>query len=164
MNSGFWLGVAAAAVVVGLSGYGLHSFTVNRMEAKHRATLYDQKLALTNRCEADKAITAKVSYGYQTKIAALDRKLADARRLRERSSCVAILAFTPARYDEAGKSGKPVRQGNEGAAPETIGYITYGSYVDLMGEGEGYRLQTESCQEFVGDVQGQNKNGRKKKR
>lgn len=164
MKQAFWLGVAAAAVVVGLSGYGLHSISINMLERDHMKQMAAQKTALAEKCDADKAITLKVSNDYQNKVDSLNRKLAAARRMHERDACISVLAGSRSGSDEAGKPAKLLRQGNEGTAPErTVGYITYGSFIDLMAEGQTYQDQASSCQQFVTAVQEQYKNGRKKK-
>lgn len=131
------------AVIVSLSAYGLHSLSVNHLRAEQVKAI----AALTASCQAQQAITEKVSNDYQKNLSALNLKLADAQRVYG-GSCIAIKGNSASRHDATPGDRKPVGQSVERVAAEG-GTIEAGSFFTLIGEGEKYRLQLLACQSFV---------------
>ncbi len=124
-------------------GYGLHSFQINRLEAKHKTEIEAQRLVLTKSCEADKAITEKVDNGYQKNISSLHDRVADARRLL--SSCqLSIKGNAASGYDGDAKRKEPL-----GSGLGRDRQISSEKFIDLIAEGEKYRVQLLACQAFV---------------
>lgn len=145
-------------------GLKVHSWRVDSLkldwQQEKAQALTKQKAALDASCEADKHITQEVSSEYQKKLADLSHRVRDARRmLSQCQSRVYVQGFTPARYDAAPGSGKPAGSsperaamaagsaaaGGEGQNP----WLPAGSFIDLMAEGDKYRIQLLSCQEFT---------------
>jgi uncharacterized protein len=128
-----------SSLVTGGAGYVLHRWIVLGMEKSQVAELAEQQSKLTKQCDADKQQTYEVSNAYQSKITALDRQLAAARRMRT-PACVSVTADAPGRPDAAPGQGKPAGQA-AGVARDDL--------IDLTGEGEKYRLQLLGLQEYV---------------
>lgn len=131
------------AVIVSLSAYGLHTLSVKHLEAEQLRAIS----ALTAQCNAQKAITEKVSNDYQKNLSVLNAKLADAERVYG-GSCITILPNGSGRYDAAPGQKKPAGQSVGRIAAEG-GTIEAGRFFTLIGEGEKYRLQLLACQSFV---------------
>lgn len=149
----FWIGVAVASFLVGSLSLGAHSLRVNYLEKQFEKKLEKQKTALVEKCNLDKAITAKVSHDLQKNLDTLDRQLAAARRLHGHK-CSAVAPFTPAGRNAASAGKEPPGRDDGGTAPEgTIIFANTGSLIGIAGKGEKYRLQLKSCQAFVKAVQ-----------
>lgn len=132
-----------STLITSAAAYGLHSFDVNRLKASQVKELAAKETALTNKCEAEKAITKKVSHDYQKNVADLNSRLADARRLHN-GSCLSVKASgTGGRYVVAAPD-QPVGQGV--GRDRTISITRF---MDLIGEGEQYRLQVLALQAFI---------------
>lgn len=127
--------LAGAGVVAALA-LGLHRLDVYRIEARHRMEMQVQQTALVAQCEADKQITQEVSHDYQTKIDALNRRLADLKRVRP-SVCVPVTK--PTSGHNAGTGAEP---------PRSHG-LTSDALLDYAAEAERYRLQLIGCQDFI---------------
>lgn len=127
------------AVIVILSGYGLHTISINRLEAKHRAEL----TAKAAQCDADKAITTEVSNVYQKNLADLDARRAHALDSLRECAPITVQGGSALRYD-AGTAGKIVA--GRGAGEPSI---PAWKYVNIASKGEKYRIQLKACQSFV---------------
>lgn len=150
-----YLYVILLAVLVTLGGaYKVHSWRVDSLKMEWQAEksqdLAKQKTALTATCNAEKALTQEVSNVYQNRIAGLDRQLSHARGLLSRS-CVSVEGSAPLRHDEAPGVRRPAGQGFKGSgmASSQDGRLPAAVFLDLVGEGERYRLQLLACQSFV---------------
>lgn len=139
----FWAGVAAGAIVVGLSGYGLHGLVVDRINAKHAAALTLQADSFNKQCDAQKAVTEKVSNEYQNKVADLGKRLDALRRLYGNNASLAITRNAAAGHDGGTGKDQPAGQGN------VAGTINITDFIDVAAEGEKYRLQLLACQSYV---------------
>ena len=84
-----YLTIGATAILTALIAYGLHSFDVNRINAKHLKEMTRQNDALVAQCDHDKNITKRVSHDLQKNLSTLDRNLAAA-RLRHGCTKVAV--------------------------------------------------------------------------
>ena len=100
---------------------------------------------MAKQCAEAQAITEKVSHDYQNKIAYLNTRLAAARRLHV-SECVAVSSQAASRHDGTSKSGKPLGSPAEGTRTRNL---SAQFLIELIGEGEKYRLQLLACQQFV---------------
>lgn len=126
-------------VIVSLSAYGLHSISINRLEAAHRVEL----AAKAAQCDADKAITTEVSNAYQKNLAALDARRAHALDSLRECALITVQGGSALRYD-AGTSRKIVA--GRGAGEPSI---PAWKYVNIASKGEKYRIQLKACQSFV---------------
>lgn len=131
-----------AFVLTAVIAFSLHSWDVDRINAKHKLALKDAVEAATkaanDECAKDKQITTEVSNEYQNKIANLTVQLNRIKRLYNSSKCVPITRPTE-RRDAAPSEGKPAGQSG----------VSSGWIVDIAGEGEQYRLQLLACQDFI---------------
>lgn len=136
-----------AALLTSAAAYKIHDWRVDSLKLAWKETadkkLADEKAALTKLCEAQKNITEKVSHDYQKNISALGARLAAAHRLHD-NGCIAIQGFPAIRHDGSPASREPSGSGAEGDRR-----IAAGAFLDLIGEGERYRLQLLACQAFV---------------
>ena len=115
----------------------LHSLDVHRIEAKHDKEIISAKNALVAECNKAQAITKGISHDYQTKLASLNARLADAKRVHV-NRCIAVQGATSAGYDGTATGAKPAGR-NVGAD----------RLIDYAGRAEKYRLQLISCQDFI---------------
>lgn len=129
------------AAFVSLSAYGLHSIDVNHINAKHATELAAQKTALTNSCEQSKAITERISHDYQNKIADLSARVADLKRVRSKPACVSVQGASIGGSANGASKNLPA-----GSRPVGAALIDYDQYIDLLAEGEKYRLQVQGWQ------------------
>lgn len=106
----------------------------DRYKTERNAARADHK-----QCKADQKLTSEVSHDYQTKIASLNRQLADLKRVRDNPQCVVPTAGAAGGRDDAPGAGKPA--GPHGVRTEWL--------LDFAAEGEQYRLQLMSCQDFI---------------
>lgn len=137
----YWQPIAAATATAILA-LGLHVIDAKLVEISHDRELKAQAVAMAQQCAEDKAITERVANDFQNKVADLNTRLADARRLYDRTC---VLIADPASVDHgAAKGGKPA-----GSASATVAAIRANDLIDLAGEGEKYRLQLMSCQAFI---------------
>jgi len=90
-----------------------------------------------SQCLSNQQLTAEVSNDYQKKVAALNRKLADIKRLRDNARCVPI-STGPGRRDAATGTGEPSGSG-----------LNSDWLIEYAAEAERYRLQLLGCQDFV---------------
>lgn len=137
-----WKSVLACAATFALC-LMLHKLDVNRIESNHASEILKVKTALTAECVAAQAITEKVSHDYQKNIASLGARLAAAHRLHD-NACLSVEVEAASRSDGAAASGKP-----SGSSVTGTGRISAGTFIDLIGEGEKYRLQVMACQAFL---------------
>lgn len=163
MTRSLWL-ILATVFLTALMGIKIHCWRVDSLkldfQQEKAQALTKQKAALVASCDADKALTQEVSNVYQNRISRLDHQLSNTRRLLSRS-CVAIQGSAGIRHYAAPGSGKPLGSGAKGAAMASgsaaaaageggkDASLPVGSFLDLIGEGERYRLQLMSCQEFI---------------
>lgn len=137
-------GIALAAMV----SYAISTVKIKAIEARHENDMRTQYAAMKKSCDDEKAITKKVSHEYQKKVSDLNARLSDARKLYSRS-CVALVApDSPGGYDAATSSREFA-----GQAVTEIRKLPADFVIDLVGEGEKYRLQLLACQDFVRQVE-----------
>jgi len=128
-----------AAIVTALLALGAHKLDVYRINELHKSALKAQAEALIEQCEKDKKLTTEVSRDYQNNIANLNRKLADAKRMRASAeTCVSITGTTGGR--DAAKEDTGLR-GTHGVAAESL--------FDFSGDAEQVGLQLDACQAFI---------------
>jgi hypothetical protein len=128
---------AISYIAVFLAGLSLGWYVHSRIaESTLKSALASQQAALIKQCEDSKKITMEVSREYQSKITALNGRVA-ALRLRP-AKCV------PVTKPATGHNGEA--SGNEPARPHGV---DAGFLIDYAGEAEKYRLQLISCQDFV---------------
>lgn len=137
----YWQPIIAATATA-IIALGLHTLAMNVAEISHDRELKQQAVALAQQCAEDKAITERVANDFQNKVADLNTRLADARRMYDRTC---VLIADPASVDHgAAEGGKPA-----GSASATVAAIRANDLIELAGEGEKYRLQLLSCQAFI---------------
>lgn len=144
----FWAGVALAAVVTGLAAYGLHSFDVNRINAKHKTELQAQAAKISGECFTAKATTTKVSYDLQSDLLNLDVDRAALDGLFNyacTTTAASVVASTATRHDAAATGQKPDERVVRTFEPRRVIAITQ--------KGEKYRVQLKACQAYVTAVQ-----------
>jgi len=133
-----WLPLGLGALAAFALSFLIHTIDVSRIEKDWEARLEAQKIAQIAACEADKQITKEVDHDQNRKINALNKRLADARRLYA-DQCVPI-ATHPSGLDHGSPAGAQPA-GKDGVPAEAL--------LDLAAEGERYRLTLISCQDFV---------------
>lgn len=105
-------------------------------DAKLQRELGAQETALIAKCDADKKITEDVGREYETKISALNRRIAALRV--QPSSCLPVTSTATGRN---GSTTGTINAGAHGISSEFL--------IDYAGEAEKYRLQLISCQDFI---------------
>lgn len=131
-----WKIVASSVATFGLC-LMLHTLDVNRIEANQAEEITKVKAAIAAECTKAQAITEKVSHGYQTKLSALNSRLAAAHRMRD-NSCVSVKIDPASRHDATAPREKSF--GRDVGSDRLI---------EIAGKGEKYRLQLISCQQFI---------------
>jgi len=136
-----WLlsAVASGLSVAGLA-WMLHTFDVNRINAKHEKALTAQASRLYTVCENDKQLTKEVSHDYQTKVSDLTARLA-AKHVSDKR-CIPLSTGAAAGRD---------------AAPSVPGYdsgngLTANALFGYAGKCEEIGLRLDACQAFVRQV------------
>lgn len=142
-----WLIFGAGVAITALVGYGLHSFDVNRLNAKHATELAAQATLINGQCTVAKAITTGVSNGLQINLGVLDADSAAIDRLlpctAERSA--SVVASPAAGYDAAAAATKPDERIVRTFEPRRV--------TAIVKKGEKYRVQLLACQSYVDNVQ-----------
>lgn len=134
----FWPAIPGALLAFWLS-LMLHNIDARFTKLRHAEEMASQSQQLTAQCAADKHLTEEVSNDYQTRLGALNRQLADARRVRV-ARCVVPATDPTGGRDAPPGAGEPIRP-HVGVATDAL--------LDYAAEAERYRLQLLSCQEFV---------------
>jgi len=137
------LPISAGALLVGLTGFAMHTLAMNHQKASYERKLTEQKTVLTEQCEASKAVTEEVSSEYQKKLAERDSSLARARRLLNTRCEATVVVHTPTGYNGSYGEGKSAGQDDRSLRADA------NDIIDLAAEGERYRLQLIGCQSFV---------------
>ncbi len=137
----YWQALAATLLTSIIAIY-LHTISLSFERSKIEKEASYQVEAVNKKCTDDKLITEKVSHEYQDKIESLRARLVSAKRMYEHS-CIVVTDATGRRNGEA-KSGKLAGKSYQGSS-----YISGEKFLDLIGEGEKYRLQLISCQDFI---------------
>ena len=134
------------------TAYKIHSWRVDSLrlswEKETDKKLSSQKSALTDLCENQKSITEKVSNDYQKNISDLSRRLDAAHRLHD-NSCISVHGIAPRRHD-----GHSARREPSGSGASGDRRLSAARFIDLIGEGERYRLQLQACQAFIVAIRG----------
>lgn len=131
--------VAIGSLIVACFGAGWYvrgEYDASRLESKLKA----QEKAIVAQCEADKKLTSEVSNGYQQKIAVLNRRLGELKRMHQ-SVCVPVAGTA---------GGRDATQG-AGELPRQNG-IDAGSLYDYGSDAEQVGLRLDACQEFIRKV------------
>jgi len=137
------LPISAGALLVGSMGFALHTLAMNHQKASYELKLAGQRVALTQQCDASKAITEGVSNEYQKKLAVRDGSLARARRLLNAKCTAAVVVSPSAGHHATAVEGKPAGQDAGGLRASA------NDLIDIAADGERYRLQLIGCQAFV---------------
>lgn len=132
------LAMGGAVIALFSSGYYVSSRIA---ESRQERALAAQELKLQAECAADKKLTEDNSHAYQTKVSALSRQLADARRMFSTKCIVPVTGEAVGSHGGAG-TGEHGRQNA----------VSAGTLIDYAGECEQYRLQVISLQEFINDT------------
>lgn len=127
-------GIAVVAVMVSGFFYIKHLRSENAMMEKER----DTAVASLRQCEQDQDLTYEVSDEYQKNIAALERRVADLKRLRQ-PQCIVPRSEGTGGPDAA--TAGTVHAGQNG--------ISTGYLLDFAAEAEGYRQQVIGLQNFI---------------
>lgn len=136
-----WKTIVAIMATAALC-YLLHALDVDRLEKKEAADINNQQVTDTKSCNADKAITEKVSHDYEDKISSLNKQLVDLTSVRP-NVCVTIPSRTAPRSNAASRTA--IARGPDARVDSDALYI-------IAGQGEKYRLQLISCQQFITDT------------
>lgn len=128
---GLGIGILAC---LSIGGYITHLWDESSLES----ALKEQKTALVDQCVKDKKLTTEASNDYETKITALNKHIADIKRVRP-SKCLPIVARnTNGTISSAGGTGN----GGENGVDSDALY-------DYAALAEKYRLQLIGLQNFV---------------
>lgn len=136
-----WLIIGITAAVVSFIGYGLHSWDIDRLEAKHVKELNAQIEFDKQQCKAGKQITERTSSDFQKDI------ISDADKLAYYDSLPVIPA--PVIVQPSSKTTGCVPATSRGE------YDRPGSktaWLNYAATAEHYRSQLKACQLFVDDV------------
>lgn len=128
----FGIGALLGALIM----FGVSEARVWLLNASHEREMAKARQEIVAECEADKKLTEEVSHDYQTQIAALNRRLADFKRVR-RDVCVPV-TDTASRRDDGAGAGHASGDG-----------LSAGTLYDYAGKAEQYRLQLVACQSFI---------------
>lgn len=137
------------ALLVGGIGFGLHTCSVNSLEADHKAATEKAAAQCTTdkddlkaTCRKDKQLTTEASNAFQSNIADLNRQLNTLKRVRQQTpgsaACVPV-AGTSGRSDGTAIGAKYAQPNG----------VDANALYDFAGECEQYRLQTIGLQRFV---------------
>lgn len=139
-NGKFILAVGVTALVVGLTGYGLHSWAMSRAEARQVAALNHQKDTLVGECQKDKQTTEETSHELQNQLSDVLGQLDRAKRLRT-NRIVPVAAGGTGGHDGAAQNQElPDGDGAE---------ITSDFLLDFAADAEQVGRQLDSCQGFI---------------
>lgn len=133
--------IGMALFFLNLGGYGVVSWKSYHAGVDHQKALTAPQIAkaistANAECEKGKQLSKEISNDYQNKIAGLNKRIADLKRLRP-SVCVPVSAAAPGRNAATGS----VASGQNG--------IDAGTLLDYAADAERYRLQLSSCQDFI---------------
>lgn len=134
-NNWKWLGASAVTVAV---CFMLHKIDLMVVDAAHARELTAQAGRIEKICQQAQSITAEVSNDYQTKLSALDKRLADLKRLQR---CV------PVNHPADAAGGRDAAPGH-GQLPGPDGVYSDVLY-DFAADAEKVRLQLIACQSFI---------------
>jgi hypothetical protein len=136
----YWQPILAAGASL-LVSYGAHKVVMMYVNSQHEIALATLEVDMTKKCKEAQAITREVSDEYQSQISALNRRVADLKRLR--AQCVPVYA------DPTG--------GHNGASTGELrgpdGGITAGTLLDFARDAEQTRLQLIGCQDWIRKVE-----------
>lgn len=105
-----------------------------------RNALEAQETALHTQCDADKKLTSEVSNALQKKLSATNARLSELKRVYSQTTCLPIARAA---------GGPDAATGAKLTGPDGI---TVTALFDYAGDAEKYRLQLESCQQFISKV------------
>lgn len=129
---------AAAATVVGLSAWAMHSWSVDRLKARQATALAEQAQILNDQCSLDKLITTETSHELQTQLTDARNQLAAAKRVQQ-NRCVSTPARPAARHDAA--PANPQLHNPDGIYADSL--------LDFAYDAEVVGRQLDSCQSFI---------------
>lgn len=128
-------------IVVSLSAWALHGWSMARAEVRHAQDLSDLRTVMTAQCEKDKQITNEVSNAYQTQLTDLRQQLATVKRVQP-NRCVPTIAGSAS--------------GRDATAPNTQLPQPDGVYSDTLydfaADAEQVGRQLDACQNFIHQV------------
>lgn len=134
-NNWKWMGASAVTLAV---CFMLHKIDLMVVNAAHARDLATQAGRIETICQQAQTITAEVSNDYQNQLSALNKRLADLKRMQH---CVPV--FHPpgaaAGHDAAAGDGK--LPGPDGVPSDVL--------YDFAADAEKVRLQLLACQSFV---------------
>lgn len=135
-----WKIIAYGATVMAIFGSGYY-VSSQIAETRQEKALAAQELKLQAACAADKKLTENSSHAYQTKVSALTRQLADAKRMFA-AKCIMPVTGEARSSDGSARAGEYAGQNA----------VNAGTLIDYAGECETYRLQVISLQDFINDT------------
>lgn len=139
----YWQPILAAGAAL-LVSYGTHKIVMMYVKSQHEIELATLLADMTKKCKEAQAITREVSDEYQSQISALNRRVADLKRVR--TQCV------PFYSDPTG--GHHGSTDGEFRGPD--GGITAGTLLDFARDAEQTRLQLIGCQDWIKKVEKMN--------
>ena len=117
----------------------LHKVAIYRLEAKHLEALNAAVNKVVASCEEQKAVTEEISHDYQTKLAGLNKRIADLNRLYR---------DTKVKLDNTGKThGRNAAQIDKGLRIKDG--VSVGDLLDYARDAEEVGIKLDSCQAFV---------------
>ena len=117
----------------------LHKIDMSFVNAAHLRNIAVAETKQIVICNQQKAITTEVSHDYQSKIADLNRRVSQLKRVR---SCVPIEGSPATGHDAAG--------GNKLHGPHGV---PSDALIDFAAEAEQTRLKLNACQSFIRKTQ-----------
>lgn len=133
----YWQPIVSA-VVTAIIAFGIHYGVSYLSDIRHQTELEEQKTALTEKCEADKKLTKKVSDEYEKTISDLNTKLNSLRKsYRLQPAVPAVPANDPA--------------GSKNVSGQSCGDIG-DNLIDLAYEADLYRLRLIGCQNYISQI------------
>lgn len=133
-------------IITGGAGWWIHGLLMDRQEFYWQDQLRTRTAKVEADCKETIKLSQEVSDGLQTRIIDLDRKLANAARLRKQQCVVVGAASTTTGVNAASNSAG--LSGNHG--------IPAAALIDFAGQAEKTGLQLDACQDFIRRVWAKN--------
>ena len=133
-------GSVLAITLMGLYIWGLHG-RIDSLKADLKFVKGERNFAIEQytQCLSDQRLTQEVSNAHEEKISHLNVQLRDAKRLLNNTPACVPVASAACQCDVPTPERKP--SGQNGLRSEWL--------LDFAAEGEQYRLQLISCQDFI---------------
>lgn len=144
-----WPDILGAIVVAAVTWYvtsSIYDGWAAKAELAHKAELAQQQQDFTDKVNAQQIKTEEYNRESNAKMADLERRAADARRLYQSSPCIAVDPATPRGGVAKGIQGGYVRQGNGIDAQALIDYFKLS---------EEIRESQDTCRRQADDIYGE---------